>query len=232
MKTPMTLTESVAQAIHDWPTLYKCRTDVLHHYFCVNGNGMVWENGILVDMYGSSTKAERLLMIENEDDKIEARALCGELTEAEEARIRIDVRRSNMEKTFRVKNAKFLALLEWNSNDEHREPKAIYPLCQYACMNEVPDDVQPDWLAGVREMIFCVFRSERASGSYRQTPEQQAAQRAENIDFADKVLQSLHTRFGSPDGLPTSFAHFQANEKSTEVTMNRILDEILAAKIS
>jgi len=215
MKTPISLNDSIAKSIHDWPTLYACRTDVLHQYFCVNGNGMEWKNGVLVDGYGSSTKAERDLMIENEDEKVaelhERSSVAGlsgdnlvkvswEIA-TEEARIRVDVRRRNMETTFRVKNAKLLALIPWKDDDKHPAcdvnhcaPKTIYPLCQYACMNEVPDDIQPDWLAGVREMIFWVFCSKPDAD--------QPAQQAANIAFADGVLRTLHTRFGSPEGMP------------------------------
>jgi len=215
-----TLLESVTRSIYNWPTLYACRTDVLHQYFCVIGNGMVWQDGMMIDSYGDSTDHERAIMLKDEDEEIanlvETLTRAGKLLVEDDFRIkciaRVNARRHNAEVIFRQANADLLAHLGWHfdtngilTGDQIYNPaRSIYPLSAFSAMAKVPDDVQPDWLAGVREMIIAVFQAPLTK-SPRLTHSQAIEQQNRNVAFAAEVLDSLHQRFGSPVGTPISY---------------------------
>ena len=69
-------------------------------------------------------------------------------------------------------------------------PASFYPMCDYSRMSTVPDDVRPDWLAGVYETIDLVLKSDpklKSSAGH---------ENAANIKFATKVKADLDKRFG------------------------------------
>lgn len=113
--------------------------------------------------------------------------------------------------TFIYKNADDLATVEWDrvvrgEGDAFFQPKWVYPLCKYACMNTVPDDVDPEYLSAVREMIFVVFQAEKnkipSDGDDYATT---ASETVKNRIFADWVLRDLARRFGD-GGVTASYA--------------------------
>lgn len=213
-----TLNKMIADSIRRYPGLYRCRTDVLHQLFCVNGNGMVWENGILQANYDKQSLPTIEQHIAFYTDWMHRR-----LAEAEEAnspydqaRYRAMINREAANIRYTVENADDLALIPWSTTyDANRQdgfnPKSIYPLCIYACMNEVPDDVAAEWLSAVREMIFHVFLSQPNQPPVRRhTMEQAQKQHEHNINFADQVLQNLAKRFGD-GGDPASYQAWRDN---------------------
>jgi hypothetical protein len=118
-----------------------------------------------------------------------------------EAKYRVMIRNEAAKISFRMENADDLALVPWSSSLRSSQhdmfpPVAIYPLCQYACMNEVPDDVDQEYLAAVREMIIAVFNSQpNRPGISCYDEEHNAKVHESNIRFADGVLQDLARRF-------------------------------------
>ena len=50
-----TINDTVKLALLSYPTLFSSASDVLHHLFCVNGNGYYWENGELIGGEDTST---------------------------------------------------------------------------------------------------------------------------------------------------------------------------------
>lgn len=236
-----TLNETIADSIRAYPTLYNCRTDVLHQFFCVNGNGMDWENGELVDPYRRSEpprslnqRIEEIRKRVEENEFLRSLGNKPELSEFKQSylvKLRVDAAREEMEIRFLYENADDLALTVWDtsplSSRDWLKPKAIYPLCQYSCMNEVPDDVKPEWLAAVREMILAVFEAPASKPNHRQTAEQCAQEQSNNINFADNVLQSLNKRFGNEKNLPTAYQEFVSRKENARKETSRMLTNIL-----
>ena len=215
------LQDSIANAIRNWPTLYGCRTDVLHHYFCAVDNGMDWHDGVLVDRYGDSTESERASMVLDENERAQIvhdslrwlarREPPRDIGPAQEdtmmALARITARRHNNELRLRIDHADLLACLPWNDQSlpdgllgvgAYCRVQPITPLSTAtSALFTIPDDVQPDWLAGAREMIFAIFHAPPTSQPV--------------IPLAEDVLQKLHQRFSTPPGVPTTFAEWQAS---------------------
>lgn len=123
-----------------YPSLYPNRASVLNHFFCVNGNGYEWYDGVLV---GGSRR-----------DKALQRLATG-------------------------------APVTWDNNET---PATFYPLCQYAKLACVPDNIRPDWLAGVREVLHLILATDPAvigAGGWPNT---------HNIEFARRVAAALERR--------------------------------------
>ncbi len=210
--------DSVVQAIRTYPSLYRCRTDVLHHFFCVNGNGMEWVSGELISSYEEPVRTlddilhdERAAVAERMDF-LRGFEIDADRNKQVEARARAKVLYENTVLRYRFENADDLAHVQWDAipiGETLAHPKPIYPLCDYARMNAVPDDVKPDWLAAVREMIFVVFRAPARTPDHRMTAQMCETERLSNIAFASKVMGDLATRFGNPDYMPTSYEEWQ-----------------------
>lgn len=215
-------------AIRSYPTLYRCRTDVLRQWFCVPGNGMGWRDGKLVDAEPDEEFCSEEEQISWATDfmriHLERAQEHGDPQRIAECRIRLQMKEDQIR--FRMRNADDLALVSWNhiTPQDPFVPQAIYPLCEYSRLNSVPDDVVPDYLAAVREMIFEIFASKpNQPGLSHLSAEENRQVHADNLKFADQVLQSLHVRFGS-SGIPTSLAEFQDRRKNCLMEINKMLD--------
>jgi hypothetical protein len=195
----MTLHQSVVNSILNWPNLFGCRTDVLEHYFCTIGNGHAWENGEL----NEQPNYENLLHDATEqiqEWEKRMKPFFGDkedIYKASLARVRVSFLADRVAAEFRIKHAEDLAYIKWSNfylqykvkeNIATRLRGSVYPLCEYSLMANVPDDVKPDWLAGVREMIYAVFAEQTDYKHYDN-----------NIKFASECLTNLHERFGSPE---------------------------------
>lgn len=224
----------IADSIRRYPGLYRCRTDVLEQWFCVNGNGMEWENGKL-----NAVWEEKPMLTIEQHIAFHTEWMRARLAEAEEAnspydqaRYRAMINREAANIRYTVENADDLALIPWSTTyDANRQdgfnPKSIYPLCEYARMNRVPDDVDPEWLAAVREMIFHVFVSQPNQPPVaRYTMEQAQKQHEHNIKFADQVLQNLAERFGY-GGEPASYQAWRDNYVKRMAEVHQMLSDII-----
>lgn len=237
--TSNVLYKRIVRMIWDSPSLFKNRSDALHHLFCVNGIGYTWEKGILrrddEDEQGNRLPLRNpqgeILPPRNLDDVFRSEqeeieewqktyqdCLDDEFAQVIRANRLIWVREHNIKMRFRRDNADLLALV---TGDRTK----IYSLCQYARMATVPDDVHPDYLEGVREMIFLVFQTPAnnfASGYSEK-------EREKNIQFASNVLTQLSQRF--PKGHehePTSYEGWlQHREEITKISI-QITEECIA----
>lgn len=79
------------------------------------------------------------------------------------------------------------AKVEFRKDDA---PETFYPMCEYSRMASVPDDVKPDWLAGVYETIDLVLKTDPNVKS------SVGHENKANIEFAKKVKADLDKRFG------------------------------------
>lgn len=221
----MNINQKISTAIRAYPIQYRCRTDVLHHWFCVNGNGMKWKKGRLVDDYKTKTKSiDAIIAVATDHLRVSDCYGSAEIS----AKQRVRIAKITSDLTFTYNNAEDLASVSWDSNGVFSRgasgdfpAKSIYPLCKYACMNSVPDDVNPEYLAAVREMIIAVFCSDSCITAPRTTTEQRAASLRNNIEFASNILTELAERFGD-GGMVTSYDQWQNNR-------NNAIRQVLAA---
>jgi hypothetical protein len=183
------LTKNIQQMIWEYPTILSNRAQCLHYLFCVNGIGMEWVDGVLAHSYNAYENNDHSLFKNEETELIEA--VCGipeeylnhEAVLDIKARRLIWVRRHNNKINFCRENAEHLARVDEPLN-------RIYPLCEYARMATVPDDVHIDYLNGVKDMIAIVFNTP-INLDYRYSQ----SDRQHNINFASNILTQLCDRF-------------------------------------
>jgi hypothetical protein len=222
MTTP-SVNQRIAESIRAYPTLFGCRTDVLHYWFCVIGNGTEWEDGELrgeplrelsVDekiQEGTSWIQSRL-----DDAHTQARP---ELM----ARYRMLMLEAAQQIRFRMENAADLALVPWGTLQTSPR-QSIYGLCDYSRLSTVPDDVKPAWLDAVREMIMEVFSSEPRADHHRGFTDPAQQTHDQNLEFADQCLQSLAQRFG-PGTYPGSLAEWHSRRNATLEELKQMLQQ-------
>jgi hypothetical protein len=223
------LDRHIAQSIFNYPTLYGHRADVLNYYFCVIGNGSDWKNGVLTD-HGSGHQyaqenPDRDICDEDEEVKNflgrnEQRlsvgmAVSSSINPIIDAIFRTRARWHNMEVHYRKENAHLLAIIP--SNPE-LEDFTLYPLCEYSSMMSVPDDVHPDWLAGVREMISIIYRMKPPT----ELPKGMQPH-SKNIEWADKALADINARFGKPKN---SYGSYTEHCEKHGARINQIFGDI------
>jgi len=223
------LYQRIVKMIWEYPSLFKNRADCLHQLFCVNGNGYEWEGGVLkgIEELGEGYPVrDPDSVFRSEEEEITAwkksfkNDLHTEMAQTIRAEGLCRVREHNSKMRFRRENADLLALVEGDR-------LSIYPLCEYACMAEVPDDIHRDYLAGIREMIFIIFKTP-ANGIGIGTPYTEKEQK-ENIEFASNILTQLSQRF--PKGSehePTSYEEYLERQQELIEISRQVTRECLA----
>lgn len=123
-----------------YPSIHPTKWEVYHHWFIVNGNGYEWINGELVSL---------------EENKVPT------LEEAIEKQFEFDLSDRQLlsspkfSRDYCLNNIK--TILNFEENCKIFEPKEtrgyrIYPICEYAKILNIPQDVKPDWKEALQEM--------------------------------------------------------------------------------
>jgi hypothetical protein len=178
----MTLNEHIIKVIKLYPTLFTNRTDVLHHLFCVIGNGYDWKGGRLVAPRHQTDRRDPEENIHTYESYIAEYHYNADVHKFQEEIFRKIVEDNNERCRYRIDHAEELALTTGTLS-------YIYPLCEYSKMNTVPNNVKPDWLDGCVEMIFTVITTV-------QTKYYEEINHENNIKFAENCLHTLTQRFG------------------------------------
>lgn len=159
----MSVQEKLKHCLIMYPTIFENRWDVFHHWFIVNGNGYDWVNGQLVDFMDLDCHVE----IENGIRKIDEQESLDEkrdLSELERFAVKVrDVdegkwgevlRKSRIERNEKHRN--MVRNWEQRSKDftctRTKGRNLIYPICEFAQIMNIPDNIQPDWKEAVLEM--------------------------------------------------------------------------------
>ena len=134
-----------------YPRLFLDETDYLRHLFFVNGNGYDWINGELVcheteeDAKQAHEEFMRNETERNLSELMPEYSYYGKTPE-ETRQKEIDYRMFCIEEMPEENNCWFLL-------SDGRIGSVMYPICQYAKILHVPDDVKPDWLAAAFSAI-------------------------------------------------------------------------------
>lgn len=147
-----------------YPGIYRTRFDVLHHLFCVIGNGYEWRGGEIVEMCedASTVAAMEIVLCRHKHpmpfDSIDAEIKAGR-------------------KAAKAHDDDFLSVFD-------RNPKMYgwYPLSEYALLVNVPENVRPDWK---REAVRIARILASADGTWL------GQYTAQNKRWAKKALKSM-----------------------------------------
>lgn len=195
----MNLKDSVINSMREYPSISGNKLDVYDHLFLTNGNGYDWVNGELIE---PSNEKPNVISIEEAIDKLfndEFRIdlttdrmffYIGELNKDEKVvkeSLQYDLKRyaQDVKTIVNAEKAVNQSLFEIEPiiSLDGLEPECIlYPLSQYSKIMNIPDDIKPDWLDGIKEMMNYLLNSDFPSVvEYRTTYKNELNQVVERI---------------------------------------------------
>lgn len=230
-KTNPFVVESLDGQIWDslwyYPSSYKNGGCVLHHMYCVIGNGYDWQDGRLLNTYPDRDDTRDVYeQLSNHDF-----SFCPEL----ETQFKIDHLQRNHSIDFVRKHAETLVA------DRYRDWKYLYPLSRYSRLANVPDDAQDDFVAGARlaiDLSYCALFKGGGLLSFHVGPDlvKKLHDATESsIQILDESIASIIERFG-PDPrsiektgycLWGSFSEYVECERRLNTSMRDSLNSII-----
>jgi len=198
MARPSAFEKALAARVKWWPGLYSCRARILDHLFATIGNGEEWKDGRLTDGLRSEKDRQRLFdrvnadrrrlreslerhaAEQNKDHKPQRFRPESPRTPEQVAKVLNDRRHPDVLRTNRDRSlSEFLG--GFKAYRQRQGNTLFYPMCEnYSRCFTVPDDVRPDWLAGIREFLGMVIKWDDNR----------------NVEIAKKALANLEARFG------------------------------------
>ena len=215
----MSITQQIADKIRRYPTLFSCRTSVLHPWFCVIGSGYEWANGRLIELNPERPFRSLEEAIHEATESMTARLSWEDWPPESLARQHYALRYEKEMIARRWDMAEELALVSWgqprpNGFTSYTDivPEKISELSKYCLLAEIPDNVDPEYLEAAREMIQEIFQSQpwQSSRDGFRVDEEALAQHESNLEFADGIAQELAQRFG-PGTKPNSLAEYRVS---------------------
>lgn len=163
----MTVENTLRRSLLTYPTIFVNALTVYDHLFCTNGNGYEWEDGELVEIYKSGydniEDAVKGLLHKNLIDEFNGFDSLSRLLIRDAENIGIPV--------LKVKNKRICEYVDmiydidnrmkdFSIPDDEEIKKrvkdyrwSLYPICKYAQICNIPDDVKPDWLEACDRMM-------------------------------------------------------------------------------
>ena len=156
----MTIKDTIKSMIITCPRLFPTKLSVYNHLFLTNGNGYRWENGELI-----SEDDEENCSIEDGleslfCDQLQYDFLEGYLNTTPDSEDIINYfKRRNKEN---LELAKVIINYEKIINEKLYLPnkEELYPLCKYAKILNIPDDIKDDWKDALKEFLDFIMTSE------------------------------------------------------------------------
>lgn len=140
----MNLRNTTLTYMSRWPLLFQRPDQVFDHLFLTIGNGCVWKSGQLVEN-GRGTHPFLNKVFVSLKEEIDQTSIA-----LNESKLRCAILRECKIELHRRTRKKVLAQLV----ELRIRPLATYPISRvHAPAAHVPDDVRPDWLAGVHWML-------------------------------------------------------------------------------
>lgn len=143
----MNVKDSLRASLLLYPSISPNKWAVYHHWFAVNGNGLEWVNGELVDDDRKVPTIQKAIV---EQCKFNFRNVGTEYF--------------NLEFAFTYFQEAVRRILDIENREKDFTPcEELYPLCEYAKMLNIPDDIQPDWKEAVKEFYDSLIANPQIS---------------------------------------------------------------------
>lgn len=199
---PITTVEATLRyMLVNYPSIFPTRGEALEHLFLVNGNGYDWINGCLV-----AYDDRDLTLTPAMWEEVRSYNHVARLHNAwAQARIAHDLKYEGksyysdhrMESVGPDDEAELAVLMR----DMSRITEYVYPLNDYADINQVPDNVQSDWLAAAWQTIDMVLALDPTKGYTQYGWDHDKKERTEHylpntnsIAFVQTVVADLTAR--------------------------------------
>lgn len=137
-----TVADTLKYCLMTYPSLFPNKWEVYHHWFIVNGNGLSWVNGQLVDPSHVETPST--------------------IEDAVNIRFKKLLERDSLLEyalrfTIEYAQKDIIRIINWESAAQVFEPSTrnnneFYGLSEYSRILRLPDNIQPDWLEAAKEM--------------------------------------------------------------------------------
>lgn len=156
----MTIKDTIKSMIIMHPRLFPTKLSVYNHLFLTNGNGYRWENGELIseDDKENCSIEDGLEALFNDELQYDFLESYLEVTTDSEDIINY-CKRKNKEK---LELAKVIVNHENIINEKFyiTNEEELYPLCKYAKILNIPDDIKDDWKDAIKEFLDFILTSE------------------------------------------------------------------------
>lgn len=200
----MKLKDSVINSMREYPSISGNKLDVYDHLFLTIGNGYDWVNGELIE---PSNEKPNVISIEeaidnlfNDEYRIDLTTdrmffYIGELNKEEKVvkeSLQYDLKRYAQDVKTIINAEKLvnqsLFEIEPIISLEGLEPECtLYPLSKYSKIMNIPDDIKPDWLDGIKELMDYLLNSDFPSVvEYRTTYKNELNQIVQRIEILIK----------------------------------------------
>lgn len=139
---------AVRVSMASYSCIHPTRKHVIEHFYCVNGNGYEWQNGILVDVCDDKDHdaAVRCFKRGMSDERVR------EIFEARSMKNRMELRKKWVGEMRKLPDEFKQRLLDL-SHDPIDHKFTIYPISEFSMVMTIPRNVRPDWLAGAEEAV-------------------------------------------------------------------------------
>jgi hypothetical protein len=165
----MNLKDTMLQYIRLCPLNTKNKLDIYNQFFLVLGNGYEWNDGELVDVYGNN----KILTIEEaiENELLDEFNLTL-FNRSVNRNIRMyDISSSECKEKIRERLKRYYKNIQTilhaediiNHNiviNEDKRDFDFYSLTTYSAIMNIPDNVKPDWLDGIKELMDYLLNSD------------------------------------------------------------------------
>lgn len=163
----MTVENTLRRSLLTFPSIFANALAVYDHLFCTNGNGYEWENGELVEIcgfgYDTVEDAVKGLLHSSLVNEFNGSDSLTRLLIRDAEHIGIPI--------LKVKNRRICRYVDmiydidnrmkdFSIPDDEEIKKrvkdykwSLYPICKYAQICNIPDDVKPDWLEACDRMM-------------------------------------------------------------------------------
>ena len=156
----MTIKDTIKSMIITYPRIFPTKLSIYNHLFLTNGNGYEWIDGELVskDDIEDFTIENGLDILFNDEFQYELLSNYLEITSDKEDIINYFKRR-NKEK---FELAKVIVNYEKIINEKLylTDEEELYPLCKYAKILNIPDNIKDDWKDAIKEFVYFIMTSE------------------------------------------------------------------------
>lgn len=165
----MNLKDTMLRDIRLYPSITKNKLDIYNHLFLTCGNAYEWSNGKLVYVYGDNKVPTIEEAIEKElldeyklnlfSSAINSYIGCyGENSPECKNQMEKFLKRYN-ENIQTILHAEHIINHDILINEDTIDFD-FYPLTQYAAIMNIPNDIQTDWLEGIKELLNYLINSD------------------------------------------------------------------------
>lgn len=165
----MNLKDTMLRYIRLCPLNTKNKLDIYNQFFLVLGNGYEWNDGELVDVYGNN----KILTIEEaiENELLDEFNLTL-FNRSVNRNIRMyDISSSECKEKIRERLKRYYKNIQTilhaediiNHNiviNEDKRDFDFYSLTTYSAIMNIPDNIKPDWLDGIKELMDYLLNSD------------------------------------------------------------------------